>query len=602
MDRKPRLAFFQPRYAELPPFIQSHFVQHVDCLSCFFDVTVISGDCDYDKVCDTIGADLALFESGVYRREPIEIRNVHSNARIPKLGLLNADAYCVTRSLFLADMERWGIDTYFTISVAMGEHFPEIRDDLFVWANSIDPAVFKDYGIEKSTIALGIGSHASHYPWRTRINELIRTTYQAEHHAHQGWFDAQRAKGMVHGESYARLLNRAFFVPTCGTIAKEVVRKHFEIPGSRSCLVTERTAALEAAGFVDMENCIFADEHDVLDKIGALLHDPDLYERIVSAGYALAHSRHTMAARSEIYDWYRLRQLRKPGERIVQRRPFGGLQLIPERSDAGNIHVVSHGIDRALLEAANSRLRDGNISEADRLFRKVRQFHFMPEASLGLAECHLRAGRPYAALTASLEAIEALTRHYSTFVPDPVEWGYFIRSLLCIGAVREAIARLNQFPDLHHDELDRLKLVLGRFRPCSIHICSTTTSTAARKSVHHRSKLHFDDWLAELFKMMSACGQRRLAMRIASRIWSSEADLRHIKPEAIEQARDFPPVLKYYRARSLMQRTRHKLRRKVQESLDRAAPKRDRGIDGGDLVSTKGQKAEWKDRPSPTVR
>lgn len=602
MDRKPRLAFFQPRYAELPPFIQSHFVQHVDCLSCFFDVTVISGDCDYDEVCGRIEPDLALFESGVYRRGSIDIRNVRSNAQVPKLGLLNADAYCVTRSLFLADMERWGVDTYFTISVAMGEYFPEISADLFVWANSIDPTVFKDYGIEKSTIALGIGSHAPHYPWRTKINELIRTTYQAEQHAHQGWFDAQKAKGMVHGESYAKLLNRAFFVPTCGTIAKEVVRKHFEIPGSRSCLVTERTAALEAAGFIDMENCIFADEHDVLDKIDALLRDAALYDRIVSAGYALAHSRHTIAARSEIYDWYRLRQRRKPGERIVQTCPFGGLQLVPEHGSSGNVHVISNGVDRALLEAANHRLRDGDISKADRLFRTVRQFHFMPEVSLGLTECHLQAGRPYAALVTSLEAIEALTRHYPTFVPDPIEWSYFIRSLLCIGDVREAIARLNQFPDLHHEELDRLRLVLGRFCPCSIPVSSSETPIAVRKSVHHRSKSNFDDWLAELFKMMSACGQRRLAMRIASAILSPETDSRHVEPEAIEQGRDFPPVLKYYRSRSLMQRARHKLRRKIDAALERASPKRNRGIDGSNLASAKEQEAEWKEHPQHTAR
>ncbi len=594
MTRKPRLVFFQPRYAELPPFIQSHFVQHVDCLSFFFDVTVISGDCDYDEVCNTIEPDLALFESGVYRRGSIEIRNIHSNAQIPKLGLLNADAYCVTRSLFLADMERWGVDTYFTISVAMGEYFPEISNNLFVWANSIDPAVFKDYRLDKSTIALGIGSHAPHYPWRTKINELIRTTYQAEQHAHQGWFDAQRAKGMVHGEDYAKLLNRAFFVPTCGTIAKEVVRKHFEIPGSRSCLVTERTAALEAAGFVDMENCIFADEHDVLDKIGALLHDPDLYDRIVSAGYALAHARHTIAARSEVYDWYRLRQLQKPGERIIQTRPFGGLQLAPEHGHAGNIHVISNGIDRALLKAADRRLRDGDIAKADRLFRKTRQFHFIPEASLGLTACHLYGGRPYAALTTSLEGIEALARHYPAFVPDPVEWSYFIRSLLCIGAVSQAIARLNQFPDLHHDELDRLRLVLGRFRPCSIAIGAATAPLAPRKSVHHRPKPDFEDWLAELFRMMSACGRRRLAIRIASSVSFPESDPRHFRSIAIEQARDFPPALKYYRNRSLIQRARHKLRRKAKAALDHAVLGRGRPRAGDDPASIRKLETEWE--------
>src|SRR5215813_52444 len=165
--KKPRLLFFRPGRnwtASLPQYILSHLRQQEKCLSLFFDVRTINGNCDYGRICDLYEPDLCLFESGVYG-SPQDVRNTSAFPEIPKLGFLHADAYCLTRSVFLSNMERWGIDTYFTLSIAMAEYVPEIADQLFVWPNFVDPAICYDYKEPKKIPVLIIGSRAPHYPW-----------------------------------------------------------------------------------------------------------------------------------------------------------------------------------------------------------------------------------------------------------------------------------------------------------------------------------------------------------------------------------------------------------------------------------------------------
>src|SRR5262249_10141164 len=156
--------------------------------------------------------------------------------------------------------------------------------------------------------------------------------FPALHSPHFGWSSKKgkpSATGFLEGEKYAQLINSAWVAPTCGTIANEVVRKHFEIPACNTCLITQRTAALEAAGFVDMVNCVFADETDVLDKLEWLFERPDELARITSAGKQLVDSQHTMQQRDQVFQWFTLHKKLKPGEKIVQAAgPFAPLTIV----------------------------------------------------------------------------------------------------------------------------------------------------------------------------------------------------------------------------------------------------------------------------------
>jgi Glycosyl transferases group 1 len=502
---KPKLAFFRWTRPGLPRFIQRHLDEQVACLRHHFDVVLVDTDCDYAEVCETHRPDLALFESGVYAG-PRRITNTSAFPDIPKVGFCNADTYCVTRSVFLSDMERWGVETYFTLSVSMAEYTPEIADRLFVWPNFVDPAVHRDYGQDKIVPVLFTGSQAAHYPWRSRVHSLVTQHFPSLTTPHGGWFDQNTAGRMVHGERYARLINSASVAPACGAIGREVIRKHFEIPAARSCLITERTPSIEAAGFVDMENAVFAEPSDVVDKLDHLFANPDELRRITDAGFELAHARHTMAQRDQILQWFRLHQAAAPGQTIVQDGPFEPLRLT-SAPGAANSHPISGGLDRGLLRKAERRLEAGRLDSAEELLLRCMNYHFMPEPVLALTRLHLYRGDAEAAIGWVSQTIDrALTHHYAAD-PDPVEWAFLVRALLCRGKTEEAARRAAEYPHLNHLELERIRrVVLPQARPAD---------GPHRPSVHVLPERDDAAWLEDLDTMLGACGRARPARRPA---------------------------------------------------------------------------------------
>ena len=191
----------------------------------------------------------------------------------------------------------------------------------------MDPDIFRDYEQPKSIPVLFTGSYAMHYPWKNRVRRVITQHFPSLTCPHFGWFDAKSTSRMLYDEQYARIINSSYVVPTCGTIAREVVRKHFEIPACNACLVTERTAALEAAGFADMQNCVFATEENILDKLEYLFEKPDVLEGITRSGHLLVHSQHTARQRNQILQWLELHNSLKPGRKSSSLIPSGRLLL-----------------------------------------------------------------------------------------------------------------------------------------------------------------------------------------------------------------------------------------------------------------------------------
>ncbi|MEH2510515.1 hypothetical protein V1291_001869 [Nitrobacteraceae bacterium AZCC 1564] len=508
---KPRLLFLR-KYGNLPAFIVSQLQQHVKCLSIWFDVRVISEDGDYNELCDRFQPDLTLVESGVYGSAP-RMTNVSSCPEVPKLGFLNADAYCPTRSTFLADMARWDIENFFSISVSMPEYLPGNKDQLFIWPNFVDPKIYRDYGQSKNIPVLNIGSRAIHYPWRNRINELIAQQFPSLACPHFGWFDQKKAARMVYDEEYAKLINAAWFVPTCGTIAREVVRKHFEVPACNTCLVTERTAALEDAGFVDMENCVFATESDVIDKLDYLFANRDILEKIGAAGRNLVHSRHTSRQRDQIFQWYLLNKQRHADQRIVQVRPFAPLTLAGPDSRARNYQSLSNSMDRAVLAEGHKQLQCGNYDAAERAFLRCLNYHRMPEPMLGLALSALKKGDSAGAVRWTSRLIECGFELDRATEPDPVEWSYFIISLLCDGNVKEAAKRVDEFPLLNHRQVDRCRWVIGILNGTSVS-ASPSEGQFSRSSIHQLPETNLMAWIEELCETLKRCGRGYLAQQI----------------------------------------------------------------------------------------
>jgi len=387
---RPKLLFLRWTKPGQPPFLLHQLAEHVACLRQFFDVELVDSDCDYDEVCDRVRPDLAVFESGIYAG-PRSVTNAHTHPEVPKLGFLNADAFDPVRATFLSDMARWGVENFFTISVSMAEYTPEIADRLFCWPNFVDETVHRDYGLQKTVPVLLTGSQARHYPWRNRVSRVLAQHYPTLSMPHFGWADSAAARRMAVGEGYARLVNSALVAPSCGSFTRDVVRKHLEIPASRTCLIAERTASLEAAGFEDLVNCVFADADDVVEKVDALFGDRDRLAAVTDAGHALVHERHTPAQRRQVRDWYDLWLEGRSADGIIQAGPFAPLT----RAEAGRTRprvVVSGGEDRGLVRAGWEALAVGRYDAARRAFTRASNFHYMPEAEVGLTCVQLASG------------------------------------------------------------------------------------------------------------------------------------------------------------------------------------------------------------------
>jgi hypothetical protein len=515
---KPKLVFFAYRYRkDLPEFLLIHKREHVKCLSEFFEVTVVDYDCDYQQVCDQYHPDVTLFESArnvsfAYCRKP-RITNVRACSQIPKLGFLYADSFSEGRAGFFSDMDHWGIDTFFSNAITAAEHIPEISNHLFTWPNFADSETYRDYGLWKNIPVLFTGNTNSLYPWRTRILELVSRHYPSLVCPHPGFAPQRAMTYAVSGEAYARLLNASWFVPACGSVAKEAVRKHFEIPASKACLITEASPALEAAGFVDMASCVFADPADILDKLEYLFRNRDALDRIIRGGHQLVHSRHTLKHRDQIFQWWSLHKNLKSNEAIVQCGPFERLQIVDTSLKMESSHVASNGLHLMLLRQGDAELWNTNYSNAERLYlRTLNYVPWMPEPQFRLALCSLYKGDARAALSWIVKPIQLTLLDYGAVDPDPVEWAYFIITLLCLGKLDKAADRARQFAGLSHRELDRVRWITNALKGRK-----SGTLLPHHERVHSRVSIHqlpdhsLREWIRQLSQMLSACGQSDLA-------------------------------------------------------------------------------------------
>lgn len=515
--QKPKLIYFQNKYeTALPEFLLNHKQEHVRCLSFFFDVVVINDDCDYQQVCDLHQPDVALFESGVNLftcRRP-RIANVKSGRTIPKLALLNADAWCETRTGSFADMELWGVDAVFSIAATAPEHMPEIADKLFVWPNSIDPKIYRDYQQEKLIPVLLSGATAALYPWRRRVYRLISQHYPTLSCPHRGYLSRTSPGQVFAGEPYARLLNAAKISPACGTVGGEVVRKHFEIPACNTCLITEETTHIKQAGFVDMKNCVLGDSHDLLDKLELLFSNEEQLQRITADGYKLVHASHTMKQRDQILQWYLLNKKLPAHHKIIQPDPFRPLQVVPAGLQESLPPAISLGKHLQAMREGDLHLRAGDIEAARARYKLCLSYmHRFPEARFKIALCELYAGKASLANAQIFELIQYCLDEYGASAPDPVEWAYYILSLMCTGDVRGASKYAEEFPMLRHPELDRMRRVfcaLNRAGDCD----KWSDFSTRHPSIHQCPQQTDTEWLQSLYKTLRKCGQETLAEKI----------------------------------------------------------------------------------------
>lgn len=169
-----------------------------------------------------------------------------------------------------------------------------------IWLpHSIDVNLFKDYKEDKKYNVLMAGWHFKKiYPYRHKAYELLKNKKYFTEIKRPG----ECVAGNINNkwpikEDYAKVLNQSKICITGGSIFNFPVMKYFEIPASRSCLVSNWFDELGDLGFIANENIIIAD-YDNLDYQMKKLLDGD-WEKIAENGYKLIREKHSTIIRAK---------------------------------------------------------------------------------------------------------------------------------------------------------------------------------------------------------------------------------------------------------------------------------------------------------------
>ncbi len=474
-----------------------------------FDIVVTEEDCDLDALCDQARPDLIVFRgaySALHRR--IAVKNPLSHGSIPRVGLYFGDGFCPTRPAFFHDMERWGVDTYFTQTFYFSENTPEIADRTFVLPQAFDEDLFRDYGEEKTVPFIVFGELAPWRRWRAETAAALMKRYPTMICPHPG-YRASPTVGMGWvGESYARALNRSQFSICDGSIFNCVLRKHVEIPACGAILISQPIDGLKEYGFVDMENAVIGEGEALLAKIAALITDPSRLLNVARSGQKLAHARHASKHCDQLYRWFLRRRELKPGQTIIQHGTFGPFEVVENgRSGAARPFPIQANELTESYREADEDYRSGApgicLKKLSRILELKKEY---APARLLFVRALLKSGRPQDAAQQALFLFRFAKQADQAPEPDPVEWAWWVIGNLCRGDLAQAGAALDVYPALGHPELRRAAWLVaalqGQTRPRP-----QPAKKSDRPSVAISLAPSLASWLAEVEDLLRRCNQ-----------------------------------------------------------------------------------------------
>jgi hypothetical protein len=183
---------------------------------------------------------------------------------------------------------------------------------------SVDPEVFKDYGLPKVYDVINMGTFASsHYPLRQAIHNILNP--RRESIKYVCGYDFVTPTNQIAGvltDEYARIINQGKMYTTCTSSFKYFGLKLLEIMACNTLLVCDTPLDAEELGFkaginyVEIDCAMWhfdplrvggskLDEGKFLNLVNHYLSHPEDAARIARNGYELVHSRHTNEIRAK---------------------------------------------------------------------------------------------------------------------------------------------------------------------------------------------------------------------------------------------------------------------------------------------------------------
>lgn len=164
--------------------------------------------------------------------------------------------------------------------------------------HSVNTDMFKDYNLEKKYDVTMTGYHFPPiYYYRDMIFDVIEDKEYFTELKHKGY---NKRNGGIYGDDYAKFLNQSKISITCGMIYNRPVMKFFEIPATRTLLMSNYFPELNELGFKDGENMIAIRDIEKVDKqIRDVLNDDDMRKEITDNGYDFIRKNHSGEVRAK---------------------------------------------------------------------------------------------------------------------------------------------------------------------------------------------------------------------------------------------------------------------------------------------------------------
>lgn len=213
---------------------------------------------------------------------------------------------------------KWAVKNKFDIifykyKKTFEKNYGDIGVKSIVWMpHSVDVKLFKDYGLSKKHKVLMVGQcYGNAYPHRTKMYEMLNnrpyfTKIGRPMECNQG---ENKPRWPV-GKDYAMELNQAEICVTGGSAFNFPVMKYFEIPASKSIVMTNWFSELGELGFVDDRNIVIADFENLHEQVVKLLGNKKKLKEIQNNGHDFIRKYHTTHVRAlemkkEMEKWLR---------------------------------------------------------------------------------------------------------------------------------------------------------------------------------------------------------------------------------------------------------------------------------------------------------
>lgn len=197
-------------------------------------------------------------------------------------------------------IEETNVQYIFTIyRNAFLRRFQEYKDRMYWLPHFFNPAIFKDYELEKDIDYLLLGKVAWYYPLRRRILETMRGIPGFVYRKHPGYRNINEGEAKVFvGESYAKEISRAKIFFTCDSNLHYPVIKYYEVLACNTLLLAPSLRELTDLGFTPGKHFVEINKTNFLEKAKYYLEHEEERKKIAQQGYEMVHKQHTVAIRA----------------------------------------------------------------------------------------------------------------------------------------------------------------------------------------------------------------------------------------------------------------------------------------------------------------